>query len=132
MRHANESGTWNDQELQVYLWQVMGLMWSEVLRRNEERPDVANHLMLDEVWPLLRTPGGAAAIENMARRFRKRRGALWMPCHFVDEPTNRITNDAFDNVTRTAEYKVCAARVTKAAALPEPDVAERPKISPSR
>jgi len=59
----------------VYLWQVMGLMWSEVLRRNEGRPEVANHVMLDEVWALLRTPWGAAAIENMARRFRKCRGA---------------------------------------------------------
>ena len=25
--------------------------------------------------------------------------------------TNLLTNDAFDNVTRTAEYKVCAARI---------------------
>jgi len=85
MRSANESGTWDDQELQVYLWQVMGLMWSEVLRRNEARPEVANHVMLDEVWALLRTPGGAAAIENMARRFRKRRGALWMASQQVGE-----------------------------------------------
>jgi len=85
MRNANESGTWNDQELQVYLWQVMGLMWSEVLRRNDENPGVANHVMLDEVWALLRTPGGAAAIENMARRFRKRRGALWMASQQIGE-----------------------------------------------
>jgi hypothetical protein len=85
MRSANESGTWDDQELQVYLWQVMGLMWSEVLRRNEARPEVANHVMLDEVWALLRTPGGAAAIENMARRFRKRRGALWMASQQIGE-----------------------------------------------
>jgi predicted molibdopterin-dependent oxidoreductase YjgC len=46
---------------------------------------------------------------------RTRPGALWMPFHFAEQPTNRITNDAFDNVTRTAEYKVCAARVVKAA-----------------
>ena len=44
---------------------------------------------------------------------RTRPGMLWMPFHFVDQPTNRITNDAFDNITRTAEYKVCAATVTK-------------------
>jgi formate dehydrogenase alpha subunit len=44
---------------------------------------------------------------------RTRPGALWMPFHFVDQPTNRITNDVFDDVTRTAEYKVCAARVAK-------------------
>lgn len=85
MRNANESGTWNNQELRVYLWQVMGLMWSEVLRRNDENPGVANHVMLDDVWALLRTPGGVAAIENMARRFRKRRGALWMTSQQIGE-----------------------------------------------
>jgi formate dehydrogenase major subunit len=45
---------------------------------------------------------------------RVRPGALWMPFHFIDQPTNKLTNDAFDNITRTAEYKVCAAVVTKA------------------
>ena len=40
-----------------------------------------------------------------------RPGVLWMPFHFVDQPTNVLTNDAFDNVTRTAEYKVCAAQI---------------------
>jgi predicted molibdopterin-dependent oxidoreductase YjgC len=44
---------------------------------------------------------------------RVRQGALWMPFHFIDQPTNRLTNDAFDTVTRTAEYKVCAATVRK-------------------
>ena len=42
-----------------------------------------------------------------------RPGALWMPFHFIDQPTNILTNDAFDNITRTAEYKVCAAKVQK-------------------
>jgi predicted molibdopterin-dependent oxidoreductase YjgC len=45
---------------------------------------------------------------------RVRPGALWMPFHFVETATNRLTNDAFDNITRTAEYKACAARVEKA------------------
>ena len=44
---------------------------------------------------------------------RVRPGALWMPFHFIDQPTNKLTNDAFDTVTRTAEYKVCAATVRK-------------------
>jgi predicted molibdopterin-dependent oxidoreductase YjgC len=43
-----------------------------------------------------------------------RPGALWMPFHFVETPTNNLTNDAFDNVTCTAEYKCCAARIEKA------------------
>lgn len=45
---------------------------------------------------------------------RVRQATLWMPFHFVDQPTNKLTNDAFDNITRTAEYKVCAAAVQKA------------------
>jgi formate dehydrogenase alpha subunit len=42
---------------------------------------------------------------------RVRPGALWMPFHFAETATNRLTNPAFDNVTRTAEYKCCAAKV---------------------
>jgi formate dehydrogenase alpha subunit len=45
-----------------------------------------------------------------------RQGLLWMPFHFVENSTNRLTNDAFDNVTRTAEYKCCAATIEKAEA----------------
>jgi len=46
-----------------------------------------------------------------------RPGALWMPFHFTEASTNLLTNDAFDNHTRTAEYKACAAKVEKAEAL---------------
>ncbi len=42
---------------------------------------------------------------------KTRPGAVWMPFHFVETSTNLLTNDAFDNITRTAEYKCCAARV---------------------
>ena len=45
-----------------------------------------------------------------------RPGAVWMPFHFVEAPTNTLTNDAFDSVTRTGEYKCCAARVEACAA----------------
>lgn len=40
-------------------------------------------------------------------------GVLWMPFHFSDEPTNVLTNNAFDPVCKTAEYKACAAKVEK-------------------
>jgi formate dehydrogenase alpha subunit len=40
-------------------------------------------------------------------------GALWMPFHFLEASTNLLTNDAFDNITRTGEYKACAAKVEK-------------------
>jgi predicted molibdopterin-dependent oxidoreductase YjgC len=45
---------------------------------------------------------------------RVRAGVLWMPFHFVEASTNYLTNDAFDNITRTGEYKACAARLEKA------------------
>jgi formate dehydrogenase major subunit/formate dehydrogenase alpha subunit len=42
---------------------------------------------------------------------RMRRGCVWMPLHFPDSLTNRLTNDAGDSVTGTGEYKVCAVRI---------------------
>jgi predicted molibdopterin-dependent oxidoreductase YjgC len=45
-----------------------------------------------------------------------RPGVLWMPFHFVEASTNYLTNDAFDNITRTGEYKACAAKVARAEA----------------
>ncbi len=46
---------------------------------------------------------------------RMRRGCVWMPMHFAEAPANRLTNDAGDVITGTAEYKVCAVRVEKVA-----------------
>ena len=40
-------------------------------------------------------------------------GVIWMPFHFSDEPTNVLTNNAFDPVCKTAEYKACAAKIEK-------------------
>ena len=48
-----------------------------------------------------------------------RRGCLWMPFHFAEARANLLTNDAGDPVTQTAEFKVCAAEVTKLADGPE-------------
>jgi predicted molibdopterin-dependent oxidoreductase YjgC len=42
-----------------------------------------------------------------------KKGVLWMPFHFSNEPTNVLTNNAFDPVCRTGEYKACAAGIEK-------------------
>ncbi|MBI22520.1 MAG: hypothetical protein CMN05_02860 [Roseibacillus sp.] len=42
-----------------------------------------------------------------------RPGCVWMPFHFAESPTNKLTNDAGDSVTGTGEYKVCAVRLEK-------------------
>jgi hypothetical protein len=38
-----------------------------------------------------------------------------MPLHFAEARANVLTNDAGDPITGTAEYKVCAAEITKVA-----------------
>ncbi|MBN1346502.1 MAG: formate dehydrogenase subunit alpha [Phycisphaerae bacterium] len=40
-------------------------------------------------------------------------GTIWMPFHFAESSTNVLTNDAFDNIAWTGEYKACAARLEK-------------------
>ncbi len=70
------------------------------------------------------TPGGMARVTTRRGSVvvrvrvgdRVRPGALWMPFHFAETATNRLTNPAFDTVTRTAEYKCCAAKVEDAGA----------------
>lgn len=47
-----------------------------------------------------------------------RPGCLWMPLHFAEARTNKLTNDAGDKITGTAEYKVCAAKIEKIHAGP--------------
>ena len=57
---------------------------------------------------------------HVARKVRP--GALWMPFHHVESPTNVLTNDAFDAVTRTGEYKACSARIERVeSSLESPD-----------
>jgi formate dehydrogenase alpha subunit len=40
-------------------------------------------------------------------------GVVWMSFHFPASPTNNLTNDAADKVTKTYEYKVCAVKIQK-------------------
>ena len=41
-------------------------------------------------------------------------GRIWMPFHFAEASANELTTDACDDITKTAEYKVCAALVEAA------------------
>lgn len=53
-------------------------------------------------------------------------GLVWMSFHFRESNANWLTNNAFDPVTMTAEYKVCAVRVnalSESIALSEPATA---------
>lgn len=60
----------------------------------------------------VRTRRGAIALRAILSR-QVRRGCIWIPLHFPEALANRLTTDAGDPVTGTAEYKVCAAEVAK-------------------
>ncbi len=42
-----------------------------------------------------------------------KKGSIWMPLHFAEARANLLTNDVGDTVTGTAEFKVCAAEVSR-------------------
>ena len=42
-----------------------------------------------------------------------RKGVIWMPFHFAEEGANKLTIDAFDPMSKTGEYKVCASKIEK-------------------
>ena len=44
---------------------------------------------------------------------RVKPGMLWMTFHFWESPVNELTNDAYDPITKTAEYKVAAVNIKK-------------------
>lgn len=46
-------------------------------------------------------------------------GMIWMTLHYWESPVNELTNSAFDPITDTAEYKVCAVQVEKLDSVPE-------------
>ena len=54
-------------------------------------------------------PEVARYVSEVGKRVRV--GCVWMPMHYAESITNRLTNDAGDAVTHTAEYKVCAVQV---------------------
>jgi len=117
LQHVNDLS----DQLRVYLWQVMGLIWGEVVRRNAADPQAIQHVMLDEVWKLLEAPGGAGAVENMARRFRKRRTALWLATQqvgeFLDAPVGRRILSVVGNTILMEQRPVEAKRLQGTFAL---------------
>ena len=61
----------------------------------------------------VRSRRGAIKVRaNITDRVPK--GMVWMAFHFREANANWLTNDAFDPVTQTAEYKACAVALGKA------------------
>jgi formate dehydrogenase major subunit/formate dehydrogenase alpha subunit len=74
------------------------------------RKDAARRRIADgEEVRVVSRRGSVVARVNVSPRVR--RGCIWMPLHFAESNVNRLTNDAGDTITGTAEYKVCAVEV---------------------
>jgi formate dehydrogenase alpha subunit len=93
---------------------------SPTIRQKEDRnfvevhPSDADRLGIEDGGTVcVATRRGSVVVQARVGE-RVRAGVLWMPFHFVEASTNYLTNDAFDNITRTGEYKACAARLEKA------------------
>jgi formate dehydrogenase alpha subunit len=83
----------------------------------EMNPIDAEQLGIEDGGPARVTTRRGSIVVTAHVSNKVRPGALWMPFHFTEASTNLLTNDAFDNITRTAEYKCCAAKVEHAEAL---------------
>ena len=57
----------------------------------------------------------AAWLDHDARDGHRQgaRGRVFMTFHYKESPVNELTNSAYDPVTKTAEFKVCAVRIEK-------------------
>jgi len=77
----------------------------EVHRRDARKLGVGN----DDRVSVHSRRGRIEAVVVVSPRVRP--GCVWMPFHFPDQLTNKLTNDAGDDVTGTGEYKVCAVRL---------------------
>jgi formate dehydrogenase alpha subunit len=76
--------------------------------------DAANLLVNDGDRVKLATRRGE--IEAPARISNKvKPGLLFVPFHFAENSANVLTNSAFDPAAKIPEYKVCAAKIEKAA-----------------
>jgi formate dehydrogenase major subunit/formate dehydrogenase alpha subunit len=81
--------------------------WIELHPRDAKRRGIADGDRVE-----VRTRRGAVAVRALWSR-QVKPGCLWMPFHFAEARANLLTNDAGDPVTQTAEFKVCAAQVTR-------------------
>jgi formate dehydrogenase alpha subunit len=86
--------------------------WSEEYA--EVNPEDAVRLGLKDGDDILVTSrrGEVYAKANVTDRVPS--GTIWMSFHFRKSPTNVLTSDALDPITKTGEYKVCAVKVSRA------------------
>jgi hypothetical protein len=79
--------------LNLCLFELFQLIWTEILRSNHVNPDIRHYVTLDEAKFLLDIPTAADWLEKLGSRLRKRRGSLGLASQkvheFMDNPSGR-------------------------------------------
>jgi hypothetical protein len=71
--------------LNLCLFEVFQLIWTEILRSNYHNPKTGHYVILDEAKFLLDIPTAAEWLEKLGSRLRKRRGSLGLASQKVHE-----------------------------------------------
>jgi predicted molibdopterin-dependent oxidoreductase YjgC len=79
----------------------------EINSRDADRLGINN----GEIVKITTKRGRLDVRADVSRKVKE--GVIWMPFHFAEAAANKLTVGAYDNITMTAEYKVCSARLEK-------------------
>ena len=83
--------------------------WLEMNPRDAQRLDLKPH---DQVDVVSQAQPRATAWNCASPRSSRRQ--VFMPFHFVETNSNRVTQSAFDPISREPNFKQCAVKVEKA------------------
>lgn len=86
-------------------------MWNEEYA--EVNPDDASRLGVTTGDQVKVTSRRGEVITKVQITDRVPPGVIWMSFHYSGSPTNDLTSDAVDPITKTGEYKVCAVQLEK-------------------
>lgn len=97
-----------------------------IMTRNSKSLDSARPYELAEIHPVDAAKLGLKELDFARVSSRRgsivtrvtitdkvKQGLVFMTFHYWESPVNELTNSAFDPITKTAEYKVCAIKVER-------------------
>ena len=79
----------------------------------EINPIDAKRLGVEELDYIRVTSRRGEVVTRVTVTDRVQPGMIWMTLHYKESPVNELTVDAYDPVTGTGEYKVCAIKIEK-------------------
>ncbi len=95
-----------------------------IVRPSGARPRSIQRMLPPREWPKERPCGSHPDAVRWSQESkitdRVPSGVLFMTFHYWETAVNELTNSAFDPVSKTAEFKVCAVKIERACSHPHP------------